>query len=228
MKFKVTTNAEALQEASGSSYISKSGIYDVTVTFASVDVSKNGAESVNFNLDYNGNAQTIYGPYVTNTDGATNEIGAKLINKLAIIAGMTDGDDFEIEEESHRVGKDKKEVDFAVITNFSDLPIKIRLQEEYYIPEKGAKAGEIQKKMVIKNFFREDGASAEEIINEGEIGKRLALEEEKYASNVTYKNDLTPEDIQAWKDSKKDNTTTTPTPKAKATAKKSSGGSLFK
>jgi hypothetical protein len=97
MKFKVTTNEEALKESSGAGYFAASGIYDATITFASIDVSRGGAESVNFNLDYNGNPQTVYGPYVTNKDGSVNEIGAKLINKLAIIAGMEDGDDFEIE-----------------------------------------------------------------------------------------------------------------------------------
>jgi len=227
MKFKVTTNPEAVKESGGgASFIGSSGIYDTTITFASLDVSTNGAESVNFNLDYNGNSQTIYGPYVTNTNGDTNEIGAALINKLAIIAGMTDGDDFEIENETHAVGKDNKEQEFAVITNFSDLAIKIRLQEEYYIPEKGAKKGEIQKRMVIKSFFREDGASAEEIVNETEIGKRLALETEKYAKNITYKNGLTEEDITTWYEAKKSGGSKTPTPK-KAAAKKE-GGTLFK
>jgi len=228
MKFKVTSNPEAIKESNGGSYISKSGIYDVTIKFASVDVSAKGAESVNFNLDYNGNDQTIYGPYVTNTDGNTNEIGAKLINKLAIVAGMTDGDDFEIEPEEHAVGKDKKLQEFSVIQQFSDIPIKIRLQEEYYIPAQGKNAGQITKKMVIKSFFNEAGASAEEIINETEAGKRLALEQEKYASNITYKNDLTPADIEAWYEAKKSDKSVSSKPTPKTAAKPSSSGSLFK
>jgi hypothetical protein len=84
--------------------------------------------------------------------------------------------------------------------------------------------------MVIKNFFREDGASAEEIVKDEseDFGKRLALESEKYASNVTYKNDLTPEDVEAWKESKKDNASK-PTPKPKATVKTApKSGSVFK
>lgn len=233
MKLRVTTNPAAIQETGGSSYISKSGIYDVTVKFASIAVSKNGAESINFNLDYNGNSQTIYGPYVTDRNGETLEIGAKLINKLAIIAGMTDGDDFEIEEETHAVGKDNKEQEFTVISNFTDLPIKIRLQEEY---SRNPSTGEITKKMVIKNFFREDGASAEEIVNDTEIGKRLAVEQEKYASNVTYAdsakgaNDApTPEEVEEWKAAKAAAGNSAPTPKPKTPAKPAkSGGSLFK
>ncbi|MCK5612132.1 hypothetical protein KAR91_60230 [Candidatus Pacearchaeota archaeon] len=212
MKFKVTTSKEALAE-SGSSYMSTSGVYDVTVKFASVDVSKNGAESVNFNVDYNGNDQTIYGPYVTNTNGDVNEIGSKLINKLAVISGMGDGDDFSIEQEEHIVGKDKKAQEFSTITNFSDVALKMRLQEEY---SRNQKTNEIRKQMVIKSFFREDGASAEEIINETEVGKRLATEVEKYAANITYKDNITAEDVEAWKKSKASNASSRLAPQAKA------------
>ena len=231
MQFKVTTNKEAIAESSGSSYISKSGIYDVTIKFASLDVSSGGAESVNFNLDYNGNDQTIYGPYVTSKAGDTIEIGAKLINKLGIIAGMTDNDEFVIEQEEHVVGKDNTNKEFAVITNFSDLAIKIRLQEEY---SRNPNNGEIKKRMVIKSFFREDGASAEEIIDGGEIGKRLAIETEKYSTNVTYAdsrkgaNDApTPEEVQAWKDAKASGAKA-PAAKSTPTTTKPAGGSLFK
>ena len=140
---------------------------------------------------------------------------------------MEEGDDFEIEEETHNVGKDNKPQEFAVITNFSDLPIKIRLQEEYYIPEKSQNKGKIQKRMVIKNFFRADGASAEEIVNESEIGKRLATEQEKYASNVTYRNNLTPEDIEEYYKAKKDERSSDK-PSPKASSKPKTSGSIFK
>lgn len=196
MKFKVTTDAAAIADG-GSSYIASSGIYDITIKFASVDVSKNGAESVNFNIDYNGNSQTIYGPYVTAKDGTALDIGLALINKLAIISGMSAGDQPVIESEEHAVGKDNIVREFKVITNFSDLPVKIRVQEEYSI---NPNTNEIQKRLVPRAFFREDGASAEEIVNGTEIGKRLALEEEKYASNVTYKDNLTSEMVAEWKE----------------------------
>lgn len=227
MKLKVNTSKDAIGETGGgSSYMAKSGVYDVTINFANVAVSTNGAESVNFNLDYNGNQQAIYGPYVTDTQGNDLEIGMKLINKLAIIAGLGDGDEFEIEEETHAVGKDNLEQEFAVITNFSELPIKIRLQEEYTV---NPKTNQIRKSMVIKNFFREDGASAEEIVNGTEIGKRLALETEKYSTNVTYKDGLTPEAIEAWKADKaaEGGKKTTPTPKAKSAATSGPKKKLF-
>ena len=230
MKLKVNTSTEAVAETSGSQYLSKSGIYNVTINFASLDVSAGGAESINFNFDYYGNSQTVYGPYITEKAGNTLEIGAKLINKLAIITGMEDGDEYELEEETHAVGKDNKEVEFKVITNFSDMPVKVRLQEEYSV---NPKTKEIQKRMVIKNFFRQDGASAEEIVKDADFGKRLEIEQTKYADNVTYAESKkgagdapTPEEVAAWKASKATGAPA-PKPKASAAAKKPSG-SLFK
>lgn len=207
--FKINTSKDAVAESNGSSFINKSGIYDVMIKFASVDTSKGGAKSVNFNLNYNGNDQTIYGPYVQSKAGDQLDIGMNLINKLGIIAGLGNGDGLEIEQEEHIVGKDKKSQEFAVITNFSDLPVKIRIQLEY-----SKYNGDISERKVIKSFFREDGASAEEIVNESEAGKRLALETDRYADNITYKDDLTPEDVAAWIDAKRGKGGLTPTPKA--------------
>ena len=47
----ISAKKEDLQTSSGSSYISKSGIYPVKINFASVEESKNGATQVNFNFD---------------------------------------------------------------------------------------------------------------------------------------------------------------------------------
>lgn len=194
----VNRTKEAVTDSSGGSFIGKSGIYDATIKFASIAVSKNGAKSVNFNLDYNGNPVTLYGPYITDKNDNPNDIGLKLVrDKLGVIAGV-DGE-LTIETEEHPVGKDNKLQEFAVITDYSDLPVKIRVQMEYSLYQ-----GQIQEKKVIKNFFREDGASSEEILdieagNNAEIGKRLAYETEKFANNITYKDDLTAADIEAWK-----------------------------
>ena len=211
----VKKSAAAVAE-SGGGYLSKSGIYDVTIKFASVDTSKNGALSVNFNLDYNGNDQTIYGPYIQDNAGNPLEIGIGLVNKLSVIAGLEDGQEPTVEEETHAVGKDKTEKEFQVITDYTDLPIKIRLQEEYSI---NPNTNEIQKRMVVKSFFRADGASAEEIVNDTEIGKRLALEEERYSSNITFKDNLTQEDVDAFMEQKKAGAKPATATKAKPAAK---------
>lgn len=219
MLFKVNTSKDAVQVSGGggSKYISKSGVYDATIVFASLDVSTGGAESVNFNIMYNGEAMTLYGPYVTSKAGKPLEIGLKLINNLAVIAGMTDGDEPTIEEEEHKVGRDNKLQTFAVITDFSDLTIKVRLQEEY-----SKYNDKISKRLSIKSFYTEDGASAEEVVNKTGAGDQLE-KDQAYVNNITYRDDLTEADIAAWVAEKKGGAATTPAAK---TVKKP--GSLFK
>lgn len=209
--FKVSRTKEAVEDSSGASYISKSGIYDVVINFASVDISKNGAQQVNFNVTWEGNEQTFYGPYVKNNNGDDNDIGIQLITKLAVIADMEDGEDFEFEEIEVKVGKEQKLRTFETIVQFANLPVKMRVQEEYSNYQ-----DKTRKAMVIKSFFREDGASAQEIIEESEVGIRLALEESKYANNITYKDGLTPEDVEAWKEEKRAEASSGGTPKPKA------------
>lgn len=222
--FKISTNSDAIQSSGGSSYISKSGIYDVIIKFASVEVSKNGAQSVNFNIEYNGNAQTIYGPYITSTKNEPLKIGMQLINSLGVIAGLGDDDELEVEQETFTVGKEAKAKEFNIITQFTDLPIKIRLQEEYAI---NATTKEIRKSMVPVAFYRaEDGASVREIVNNSEVGVQLEKDKASYADAVRYLDDLTAEDVEAWKKSKADGATatksTTPTSQVKP------AGSLFR
>lgn len=226
MKFKVSKSQDAVKDAGGASFIGQSGIYDITINFASIAESKNGANSVNFNIDYNGNEQPLYGPYVTDKEGNELEIGMRMINKLAIISGMDEGDELDVEEETHKVGKDQKEQDFDVITNFSDLPCKVRVQTEY-----SKYQGEIKRRLVIRNFFREDGASASEIVNEvdkDELGKQYQLELEKYSSTPSYQDDVTPEEAEEWEKEQRNssggNATKGKTTKSSSTKKKS----LFK
>jgi hypothetical protein len=221
--FKVTTAKEAVQENKGASYISKSGIYDVVIKFANLDTAKSGAERVNFNIEWNGNTQAIYGPWVQSKAGEPIESGLKLINRLLIIAGLGHGDEPTIETETHNVGKDNKPMDFQVITNFTDLECKIRLQEVYSLYE-----GEIRKAMVPRGFYAANGASAEEILNGGEAGTQLA-KDEAYASKVTYEDGVTPEDVEAWKAAKASGENApkvTPTAPAATAGKPKSG--LFK
>lgn len=223
MKFKISTSQDAVKDSGGNSFIGQSGIYDVTLNFVSLSETKNGAQQVNFNLDYNGNQQTIYGFIVANTNGEPNEIGMRLVNKLGVIAGMEEGDELDVEEETHKVGKDNKEQDFDVITHFSDLGCKIRVQVEY-----SNYNGEIRRNLVIRNFFREDGASAQEIVNDSdEIGKQYKMEEEKYSSTPSYQDGVTPEEAEEFEEAQRKGNgkaTKAKTTKASSAKKKS----LFK
>lgn len=214
--FTVSTDQNTIKDSGGMSFIGTSGVYPVTINFASITTSKNGAKGIAFNVTYNGNQQTIYGPNYTNNDGKYNDISVRLYNQLAIIAGLEDGDTFSTSEEVHTVGKDNEEREFEVIDELTDLPVIMHIQAEY-----STYNGEIKERMNIRAFFREDGATADEIVNDGEIGKRLALVEEKYASTVSYKDGLTEEDVTAWKAARsgKGNGGSTPAPKATPKAK---------
>ncbi len=218
--FNTVATPEAVQETSGGSYLSKSGIYDVTLKIVSVDVSPGGATALNFNVEYNDNPTTIYGLYIKDkTDKPM--FAMKTFNNLCVVAGLDAVGD--PEEQTHALGKDGKEVTLAVLDEFSDFDCKIRVQEEY-----SRYNGEIKKRLVIKNFYRADGASASEIVNGTEVGVQLK-KDEAYASNVTYKDDLTADDVQAWKDAKRSGNggagAKSDTPKPKAAPK--AGGNIF-
>lgn len=220
--FKLKVDSQSVKESGGgASFIGSSGVYDVKINFASVGVTKGGAESINFNVEYNGNNQTFYGPYYKSKNGEYLDIGVKLYTTLGVIAGLEDGEEFTVETEEHAVGKDNKLVEFDVLQELTDLNVKVQIQAEYSLYD-----GQIRENMVIRSFFREDGASAEEIVNDGEIGKRLAMVEEKYASNISYRDNLTPEQVEEWiKNGRGKNGAATPEPKKSSAAKT---GSLFK
>jgi hypothetical protein len=218
MQTKISTSADTIEETTGANFIGSSGVYPIHINFANLTPSNtNGskAEQVNFNIDYNGNSQVLYGPYVQKKDGNVNEIGYGLLVKLGVIAGMVDGDDFQFSEETHPVGKDNKQTDFTVIDQLSDFSVYVHVQEEYSRYE-----GKIRQNLVIKAFFDENGASAEELVNDAEIGARFALVEEKYANNITYKDDLTEDDIKKWIAGGRGKNSATDTATATATAKK--------
>ena len=219
MKFQISKSKDAVAETSGSTYISKSGLYPVTIDFVSIATGKNGSQSLNFNITHEGNAQTLYGQTIVNNDGKSNDIGIKFLNKLGIVLGMDEGDELDIEEEEHAVGKDNKVQTFAVIQQFSGKELILHLQEEY--SEYG---GEIRKSMNIRNIFRTDKATAEEIVNNSDIGKRYTETEAKYATTVSYKDGLTPERVEEWKASRSQSGNKSA---AKPTTSKAPTGGLF-
>jgi hypothetical protein len=215
--FNADVSADAVQESTGGAYLSNSGIYDVTLKIVSVDVNNSGARSLNFNVDYNGSSSTLYGLRLDNNDKTPN-FQAKTFNKLLIVAGVERVSDPEVQ--SHKLGKDGIAKDLAVLTDFTDFNCKIRIQEEY-----SKYQGEIKKKLIIKNFYSETGASADELVNEKPIGEQL-VKDEAYAANVTYKDGLTAADITKWEADKKaaKGGASAPTP----TSTPAAGGGLFK
>jgi len=189
--FKSSKKQEDVKQG-GSNHITTSGLYHVLILAPIVSVSKNGSTSIDMYVEHKGQKQIIYGNLrITNNDGSENKIGSKVFNQLMIISGKDEvADPIEVELP---IGKKEAMKEAAVLEDLADIPILMRIQMEYSVYN-----GKVQEKKVIKGFFREsDKASAEEIVNESEVG--VSLEKEmKYVDNVTYKDDLTPELIQAW------------------------------
>ena len=188
---KINRDEAVVKESKGGgSYLSKSGIYPVTIKFASVSINDHNARSIDFNVDYNGNSSTLYGLKLDNNDGSENYM-YPIFNNLAIIAGLDDIN--EPEEQEHAVGKDNEVKSFMVLDDFTGLEVLVRVQQEY-----SKYNNEIKSRLTIKGFYRaDDKANAFEIIKgEGfgtQHGKDLA-----YAEKITYKDGLTAEEVAAW------------------------------
>jgi hypothetical protein len=192
MSFFTASKKKEDVKQGGSSHITKSGFYPITILAPMVSVSANGSTSVDLYLEHEGQKQVLYGNLrITNNDGSSNKIGAKIFNQLMIIAGLDDvSEPVEVELP---VGKNAAMKDVSVLEDLADIDVIVRVQMEY-----SAYKGDIKEKKVIKAFFRaEDKATAEEIVNESEPGKGYEAED-KYANNVTYKDNLTEEDVAAW------------------------------
>ena len=188
--YKASKKKEDLAQGGGN-YIVKSGIYPVTILAPVVQVNDKGGQVVDMYVEHNGQKQIIYGNLrLTNNDGQRNEIGSKIFNQLVIIADVEDVS--EPVEHDLPIGKKEAMKKSAVLEDLCDIDTLMRVQMEYSVYK-----GSIQERKVIKAFFRADGASAEEIVQETEIGKQIEREQ-KYADNVTYKDGLTEADIAAW------------------------------
>ena len=189
---KASRKAEDVKQSGGSNYINRSGVYPVNIIAPFVSVSNGGSESVDLFLEHNGQKQPLYGNLrVTNNNGSPNEIGSKIFNQLMIIAGVDEVAD-PVEGELP-IGPKGKMKDAAVLEDLADIDAVVRVQMEY-----GAHNGNITEKKVIKGFYRAgDHATAEEIVNETEAGKGYEADQ-KYVNNITYKDGVTPEQIEQW------------------------------
>ena len=194
MELTVSANAEEIKDSGdGGAYINHSGIYDVVLNYLQVAETKNKAYQLNFNVGHKGMDQTIYGPILKNVDGNVNTITKSMLDRLSVIGGMEHGQKLQSETAEFPLGKDQVLTEIEIFPEFSGLNVKMRIQMEYSVFN-----NDIQERKSIKAFYRDDGATAAEAASGKEIGKRLAIDEEKYVNNVTYKDGLTEEDIKVW------------------------------
>ena len=207
MSFLKVNKDEAVvkENTGGGSYLSKSGIYSITIGFVSVSVNESNARSLDFNVLYNGNPSTLYGLKLDNNDGSENYM-YPIFNNLAIIAGLDNVN--EPEEQEHAVGKDKELKSFMVLDDFTGLECYVRVQQEY-----SKYNNEIKSRLVIKGFYRADTANAFEIIKGENFGAQYT-KDLAYAEKITYKDGLTAEEVAAWEEAKKNGKGSTVKPAA--------------
>ena len=188
---KASTKAEDVSSGSGGKHITKSGAYPVRVLAPIVDVSKNGSTTINLYVDHKGQKQVIYGNLrISNNDGSDNKIGKTAFNQLLICAGIEEV--AEPVEADLPIGKKEAMKTVAILEDLCDVDVILRVQMEF-----SKWKGSYQEKKTIRGFFRDgDFASAEEIVNESDVGAAWEREQE-YLNNITYK-DVTPEEIQDW------------------------------
>lgn len=192
--FKAKKKAEDLKQ-SGGNHITGSGVYPVTILAPFVSVGTKGSTAIDFFIDHADKKQVIYGDLrITNnndSDGneVPNEIGAKIFNQLVIIAELDDvSEPVEVELPIGPKGAMK---DAAILEDLADVEVLMHVQLEY-----SKWNGNFQEKKIIKSFYRPDMATAEEIVNDSEVGVGYA-KSEKYFDNVTYK-EVTKEEIAEW------------------------------
>ena len=84
--FTVKTDEENVRDfSSNTKYINKSGMYDLIIKGAIVDVSSGGSQVINLWVENDGQPQMIYNAIrLTNKDGSPN-FGQSLFNKLAVV-----------------------------------------------------------------------------------------------------------------------------------------------
>jgi len=183
-----TVNSKQAESEAGSSYITKSGIYDAHLKGIEIGSTTNGATEANYYFDNVNSFNNI----VVARDGKPT-FGMDIINALGYVAGLGDGAVIS-DPESTPIKFKNSTKDLMCLPEFVDLDVKVWVQFQYRVWK-----DEIQERIAIKRIYRTDGASGSEIAGTGTAGDRLA-KDETYATTAKYEDNLTAERVQAWKD----------------------------
>lgn len=182
----MTINKETVAKTGGGgSYITTSGLYDVTIGALTLDINEHGARNIGAYITLDGeNYQMLYGALPLDLFDGSQEIKSNIntLMRLATIAGVVDDISDPIEA-TLPIGKDGADKDTMILDDFTDLQCKLWVKAEY---SKGKKNGVIYENRIIKDAFTTDGASADEITNETEAGVKMS-KREKYFTEVSYK-----------------------------------------
>ena len=181
----LTVKQESVQQEGGSGYITKSGIYDLTLKHAEVVNTTNGAVQVNYFFD----KCMSYGNNILGINGQPT-FGYKILEALAAVIGEEELSDPEPTTVTFKKGA--KELN--CIPELNDVAVKAWIQISYRMYK-----GAIQESVSVRRFYRvSDGASGSEVLTGENIGERLA-KDEAFASEIKYEDGVTEDAVAAWK-----------------------------
>lgn len=191
--------ADSVKQEGGSGYVTKSGIYDLTLRHCEVKNTQNGAVQVNYLFD----KAMSYGNTVLGVNGQPT-FGYKILESLASVLGLDELSDAEPTTVTFKKGA--KEL--SCIPELNDVAVKAWIQISYRMYK-----GEIQESVAVKRFYREtDGASGSEVITGESIGERLE-KDTAFASEIKYEDGVTEDAVAAWKKAQQSGGASAPTPK---------------
>ena len=181
----LTVNTEQVKKEGGSAYITKSGIFDLTLKHAEVVNTTNGAVQVNYFFD----KAMSYGNNIIGVNGQPT-FGYKIIEALATVIGEDELSDAEPTTVTFKKGS--KELN--CIPELNDVQVKAWIQISYRMYK-----GEIREDVSVRRFYRSaDNASGAEIAAEGGFGERFTKDSE-VCEEIKYEDGVTADAVAAWK-----------------------------
>jgi len=180
---------DSVEQEGGSGYITKSGIYDLTLKHCEIATTQNGAVQANYFFD----KIISYGNNLIGIQGQPT-FGFKILEGLASVLGEEELSD--PEPTTVKFKKGSKEL--SCIPELNDVTVKAWIQIGYRMYK-----GKIQEDVSVRRFYRTDGASGAEALAERQgkhttIGERLS-KDEAVASEIKYEDGVTEEAVAAWK-----------------------------
>jgi hypothetical protein len=194
--FLTVNNDKIIKEAASGGYATTSGIFNITMKGAEVAPTSGGATQINYITD----KFISYNNIVISKNNEPT-FGHTILSELAVILGEEGLSD--PEETTIQFKNSSKAL--MCLPETVGVEVTAWIQFKYRMWN-----NEIQESIAVKRFFRtSDGASASEIISGEGIGETLETAK-KYATNVKYEDNITAEQVAAWKASQSNDTASAP------------------
>lgn len=186
---------KAASEGSSGSAIQQSGLYEVQIVKAYINT-REGTQSKTLNLRVkpkDSDSQKVFFIRQTNNDGKEN-FEKILLDKLLVVCGI---------EEVKRLIPTKfkykeKEYFEDCIQELENKQVIIQIKQEF-----SKWNGQIQERFRVINFFRvDDKATAIEIVEQKDFGKKYESLDETYVKSPSYKDGVTEQEAKAYIDAR--------------------------